>query len=68
MITNCGRICLEKRKIHISKALANQPVGLKEVDNGVWQVDFISYTLGFFDMESDKFTPCDDPFGFKIVV
>jgi putative transposase len=68
MITNCGRICLEKQKIHISKALANQPVGLKEVDSGIWQVDFMSYTLGFFDMESDKFTPCDDPFGFKIVV
>ena len=68
MITNCGRICFEGRKIHISKALANQPVGLKEVDSGIWQVDFMSYTLGFFDVESDKFTPCDDPFGFKIVI
>ena len=68
MITNCGRICLEKQKIHISKALANQRVGLKEVDNGIWQVDFMSYTLGFFDVGSDNFTPCDDPFGFKIGV
>jgi len=28
----------------------------------------MSYTLGFFDEESEKFTPCDDPFGFKIVI
>jgi len=66
MITNCGRVCLDKQKIHISKALANQPVGLKEVDDGIWQVDFMSYTLGFFDKESDKFTPCKDPFGFNV--
>lgn len=68
MITNCGRICLDEQKIHISKALANQPVGLKEVDSGIWQVDFMSYTLGFFDVGSTKFSPCDDPFGFKIAV
>ena len=71
MITNCGRVCLNRQKIHISKAFANQPVGLKEVDEGIWQVDFMSYTLGFFDKGSDKFTPCEDPFGFnteKLVV
>jgi len=68
LITNCGRICLNKQKIHISKAFANQPVGLKEVDSGIWQVDFMSYTLGFFDEESDRFTPTDDPFGFKILI
>jgi len=67
MISNCGRICFEKQKIHVSKALGNQPVGLKEVDSGIWQVDFMSYTLGFFDEGSYKFTPCDDPFGFNIV-
>ena len=66
MITNCGRVCLDKQKIHISKALANQPVGLKEVDEGIWQVDFMDYTLGFFDKASDKFTPCRDPFGLNI--
>jgi len=40
---------------------------LKEVDSGIWQIDFMSYTMGFFDEESDGFTPCDDPFGFKIL-
>ena len=68
MITNCGRVCLNDQKIHISRALSNQPVGLKKVDSGIWQVDFMSYTLGFFDEESDGFTPSDDPFGFKILI
>ena len=68
LITSCGRVCINRQKVHISKALANQPVGLKEVESGIWQVDFMSYTLGFFDAESDKFAPCDDPFGFKIKV
>ncbi len=68
MISNCGRICFERQKIHVSKALGNQPVGLREVDSGIWQVDFMSYTLGYFDEGSYKFAPSDDPFGFKIVV
>jgi len=66
MITNCGRVCLNDQKIHISKAFANQPVGLQEVDSGIWKIDFMSYTLGFFDEESDRFSPTDDPFGFKM--
>ncbi len=66
LITSCGRVCLNRNKVHISRAFANQPVGLKEVDSGIWQIDFMSYTLGFFDEESGKFAPCNDPFGFQI--
>lgn len=66
LISNCGRVCIGKRKIHIGKALSNQPVGLKEVDDGIWQVDFMSYTLGFFDEDSDRLSLCEDPFGFRI--
>lgn len=66
LTSSCGRVCFENRKVHISNAFANQPVGLKEVDDGIWQVDFMSYTLGFFDEESNKFAPGVDPFGFKI--
>ncbi len=47
-------------------ALANQPVGLREVDDGIWQVDFMSHTLAFFDEDSNTFAPSEDPFGFRI--
>jgi putative transposase len=66
LLSNCGRICFRRMKIHLSKAFANQPVGIKEVDSGIWQVDFMSYNLGFFDSESKKFTPHEDPFGIRI--
>jgi putative transposase len=66
LISNCGRVCIRKLKIHLSKAFANQPVGLKYIDTGIWQVDFMSYTLGYFDEESRKFSPNDDPFGLRL--
>lgn len=66
LITNCGRVCIGRQKVHISKALANQLVGLLEVDDNIWQVDFMEYTLGFFDSESNKFAPKEDPFGINI--
>ena len=66
LLSNCGRVCIRKRKVHITRALANQPVGLREVDDGIWQVDFMSYTLGFFDEDGNQFAPQEDPFGFRL--
>jgi putative transposase len=67
LISNCGRICIGRKiKVHISKAFANQPVGLRHLDTGLWQVDFMSYTLGYFDEESRKFSANDDPLGLRI--
>ena len=45
----------------ISIVLADQPVGLTEVDDGIWKVTFMDYDIGFFDEESCKFTPLDNP-------
>lgn len=66
LTSNCGRVCIGKQKVHISKALSNQPMGLKEIEGGIWQVDFMDYTLGYFDVESNKFSPTEDPFGFRL--
>lgn len=66
MISSCGKICTDRLKIYVSKAFDNQPIGLKQIDDGAWQVDFMSYTLGYFDEESKKFSPNDDPFGLKL--
>jgi len=59
-------ILLKKLKVNISKAMSNQPVGLKQVDQGIWQVHFMDYTIGYFDEESRKFSPQDDPFGLRL--
>jgi hypothetical protein len=38
MVTCCGRICIYKKKINLSTALAGQAVGIKEVDDRIWLV------------------------------
>ena len=66
LISNCGRICIKKMKVHISKAFANQPIGLQETDDHIWSVHFMDYHLGYFDEYSMKFAPKEDPFGIKL--
>ena len=46
VVTNCGRICLGRKKINFSKVFAGQAVGIKEVDDGIWLVSFMNYDLG----------------------
>lgn len=66
LISNCGRICVGKGKIHLSRAFANQRVGLEEVEDGIWEVNFMDFELGYFDEGSMKFAPKLDPFGIKL--
>ncbi len=39
--SNCGRVCLNRMKIHLSRAFANQPLGLTQVDDSIWEVRFM---------------------------
>jgi putative transposase len=61
-ITRCGRICVGNRKINLSTALAEQLVGIREVDDQVWQVSFLEYDLGYFDRDQDRVEPGPNPF------
>ena len=61
-VTRCGRICLGNRKINLSVALAEQLVGIREVDDQVWQVSFLEYDLGYFDRDQDRVEPGPNPF------
>lgn len=62
-VTNCGRICMKKLKINFSRSFVGQQVGIKEVNDGIWLVTFMDYDLGYFDEESKKIEPLDNPFG-----
>jgi hypothetical protein len=66
-VTRCGRICLGNRKINLSTALAQQLVGIREVDDQVWQVSFMHYDLGFFDNESCRVEAAENPFGVRVL-
>jgi putative transposase len=41
---------------------AGQLVGIREVDNDIWQVSFLEYELGYFDKERDRVEPGPSPF------
>ena len=62
-MTACGRIRMHRKRINISTVLAGQRLGIKEVDEGIWLVSFMSYDLGFIDLEQKTLLPIDNPFG-----
>jgi hypothetical protein len=51
IVAACGRICMHRKKIHISTALAGQTLGIKEVDDDIWLVSFMDYDLGYIELE-----------------
>jgi putative transposase len=66
-VTHCGRICLGKRKIHLSTAMAGQNVGIKEISERLWQVSFMTYDLGFFDHQAGRVETTLNPFEAKVL-
>ena len=66
-VTYCGRICFKKRKVNLSQVFAGQAVGVKQVSEQVWLVSFMDYDLGYFDDETCRLEPIDNPFGPKVL-
>jgi transposase InsO family protein len=66
IVTNCGRICMHRKKINISHVLAGQKLGIKEVDDGIWLVSFMRYDLGYIDLEQRTLQTIDNPFGTRL--
>ena len=67
-VTRCGRICIGKRKINLSKVFAGQIVGIREVDDQIWLVSFLDYDLGFFDKDEGRVEPAPNPFAPETVL
>ena len=61
-VTSCGRICLHGLKINFSQVFAGQDIGIKEVADKLWLVNFMNYDLGYFDELSKRFEPLANPF------
>jgi putative transposase len=66
-VTECGRICHAGKKINFSQVFSGQDVGIKEVEDGIWLVSFMTYDLGFFDLEGKRLEPLDNPFGPRVL-
>jgi putative transposase len=62
-VTHCGRICFKSRKVNLSQVFAGQQVGVRQVDERLWLVTFMHYDVGYFDDETCRLEPIDNPFG-----
>jgi putative transposase len=67
IVTTCGRICFNTRKINLSQVFAGQRVGIKQVEDRLWLVSFMDYDLGYFDDTECRLEPLDNPFGAKLL-
>ena len=66
-VTTCGRICYNGRKINLSQVFAGQNVGVKQVSDQIWLVTFMHYDLGYFDDETCRLEPIENPFGPRVL-
>ena len=66
-VTRCGRICFKGRKVNLSHVFAGQDVGVTQDGERIWLVTFMHYDLGYFDDETCRLEPIDNPFGPKVL-
>ncbi len=66
-VTRCGRICYKRQKVNLSTVFAGQNVGITQVGEHIWLVTFMTYDLGYFDDETCRLEPIDNPFGPKVL-
>ncbi len=66
LVTQCGRICMHRKKINISTVMAGQRLGIKQVDDAIWLVSFMHYDLGYIDLEQKTLQTIDNPFGTRL--
>ena len=67
VVTTCGRICYRTRKINLSQVFAGQRVGIRQVSERIGLVTFMEYDLGYFDDETCRLEPIENPFGPKLL-
>jgi putative transposase len=68
IVTTCERICYEKRKVNLSTVFAGQKVGgVAQVSEHIWLVSFMDYDLGYFDDETCRLEPIENPFRPKVL-
>jgi hypothetical protein len=55
------------RKVNLSHVFAGQNVGVTKVGERIWLVTFMRYDLGYFDDETCRLEPIENPFGPKVL-
>ena len=55
-VRQSGDIKFQGRMFYLTESLAGLPVGLKEIADGLWQIQFSFYILGSVDLRKNKIT------------
>ena len=55
------------RKVNLSQVFAGQRVGVTQVGEHIWLVTFMHYDLGYFDDETCRLEPIENPFEPKVL-
>jgi putative transposase len=66
MVTHCGRICMGRKKVNFSTVFAGQKVGVTQTADKIWLVSFMKYDLGYFDLDTCRVEPIENPFNPKL--
>jgi len=51
----------------VSIVFAGPNVGVKQVSDKIWLVSFMHYDLGYFDHETCRLEPIENPFSPKVL-
>ena len=54
-------------RVNLSHVFAGQNVGVTQVGERIWLVTFMQYDLGYFDDETCRLEPIENPFGPKLL-
>jgi hypothetical protein len=58
---------LHGRKVNLSHVFAGQNVGVTQVGERIWLATFMRYDLGYFDDQTCRLEPIDNPFTPKVL-
>jgi hypothetical protein len=61
------RLYFNRQKINLSTVFAGQKVGIKQVSEEIWLVTFMDYDLSYFDHETCRLEPLENPFRAKVL-
>jgi transposase InsO family protein len=53
-VKSCGQISFEGNRYYVSEMLFGDKVGLKEISDGFWQINYGLHKLGFIDLHKKK--------------
>ena len=58
---------LQLAEVNLSQVFAGQQVGVRQVTDRIWLVSFVDHHLGYFDDETCRLEPIENPFGPKVL-